>query len=63
MLESLAGDFSNIVISDRCNAYRCFNSVHRQICWAHLKRDFTRLSEKSDKIIARIGAGLLACEV
>jgi transposase len=62
VLESLAGDFSNIVISDRCNAYSYFKSAHRQICWAHLKRDFTRLSEKSDKIIARIGAGLLACE-
>lgn len=27
-----------------------------------MKRDFTRLSEKGDKIISRIGAGLLTCE-
>jgi len=58
----LVGDYNNIVISDRHNAYNYFNSAHRQICWAHLKRDFTRLSEKEDKVIARIGAGLLACE-
>jgi len=62
ILNALVGDYNNIVISDRHNAYNYFNSAHRQICWAHLKRDFTRLSEKEDKVIARIGAGLLACE-
>lgn len=32
------------------------------MCWAHLKRDFTKLSEKENKIIARIGKNLLEGE-
>lgn len=58
-LRSLFGDFKNILISDRYAAYNIFESEQRQICWAHLKRDFTKLSEKKDKIIARIGKNLL----
>jgi transposase len=62
VLRSLMGDFKHILISDRYAAYNCFDSSQRQICWAHLKRDFTKLSEKDDKIIARIGKNLLECE-
>jgi transposase len=62
VLKSLIGDFNNILISDRYAAYNYFDSSHRQICWAHLKRDFTRLSEKEDKVVARIGKNLLICE-
>ncbi|CAN5336693.1 hypothetical protein BH10PSE19_BH10PSE19_12740 [soil metagenome] len=50
------------MISDRYAVYNLFDSHPRQICWAHLKRDFTKLSEKSDKTIARIGKHLLICE-
>ncbi len=53
MLRSLFGDFENIIISDRYAAYNYFDSCQRQVCWAHLKRDFTRLSEKWDKVVAR----------
>jgi len=62
ILKSLMGDYRYIVISDRYSAYRYFDSDKRQICWAHLKRDFTRLSEKDDKLCARIGKNLLECE-
>lgn len=62
VLCAMVGDFKNIVVSDRYAAYNLFDSSQRQICWAHLKRDFTKLSEKDDKIIARLGKGLLACE-
>lgn len=62
VLRSLVSDFNNIMISDRYAAYNIFNSSKRQLCWAHLKRDFTKLSEKSDKIIARIGKRLLECQ-
>lgn len=62
-LQSLAGDFENIVISDRYAAYNHFESSKRQICWAHLKRDFTRLSEKDNQVVSRIGKNLLACQV
>jgi len=62
VLKALIGDFNNILVSDRYAAYNHFDSSHRQICWAHLKRDFTRLSEKEDKVVARIGKNLLMCE-
>lgn len=58
-LRSLFGDFKNILISDRYSAYNIFESNQRQICWAHLKRDFTKLSEKENKVVARIGKNLL----
>jgi transposase len=48
--------------SVKVNAYNYFDSDKRQICWAHLKRDFTRLSEKDDKICSRIEKSLLQCE-
>ena len=59
VLRSIMGDFRNIIISDRYAAYNCFDSDRRQLCWAHIKRDFTRVSEKDDKIISRIGKQLL----
>ncbi|MBP9722360.1 MAG: IS66 family transposase [Gammaproteobacteria bacterium] len=62
VLKSLLGDFKNIVISDRYAAYNYFDSSSRQMCWAHLKRDFTKLSEKDNKIVSRIGKNLLSSE-
>jgi transposase len=62
VLRAMMGDFKNILISDRYAAYNIFESDKRQICWAHLKRDFTRLSEKEDNVIRRIGNQLLAYE-
>lgn len=62
VLRQMMGDFKHILISDRYAAYNVFESDKRQICWAHLKRDFTKLSEKDDKIIARIGKHLLESE-
>jgi transposase len=58
-MKSLIGDYRNIVISDRYSVYDYFDSENRQLCWAHLKRDFARLAEKDDKIISRIGRDLL----
>ncbi|KTD37258.1 IS66 family transposase [Legionella oakridgensis] len=56
---ALMGDFNNIVTSDRYAAYNYFESDKRQTCWAHLKRDFTKLSEKKEVVVARIGKELL----
>jgi transposase len=58
-LNKFMGSFKGIVISDRYSAYNIFGSSRRQLCWAHLKRDFTRISEKSDGVAARIGHELL----
>jgi transposase len=62
IIHRLMEGYENIIISDRYAAYNYFNSSKRQICWAHLKRDFTKLSEKPDKMIARIGKNLLRCQ-
>ena len=39
--------FSGILISDRHSGYTWVNLIQRQLCWAHLKRDFIRISERS----------------
>lgn len=61
-LKSLIGDYRYIVTSDRYAIYNYFDSDKRQLCWSHLKRDFTRLSEKEDKVCSRIGKNLLESE-
>lgn len=62
VIAQLMEDYNGIVISDRYAGYNHFPSCQRQICWAHLKRDFTRISEKSDAVIARLGKNLLECK-
>lgn len=62
VLRALMGESKAIIISDRYAAYNLFNSARRQLCWAHLKRDFTRLSERRDPIVRRIGLNLLKYE-
>jgi len=42
----LGEDFNGILGSDRWNAYNWFNILQRQICWAHLKRDFQALVDR-----------------
>jgi transposase len=42
--KKLLGAFSGTLTSDRWNGYNSFEGK-RQLCWAHLKRDFQALSE------------------
>lgn len=42
----LGEDFPGIVISDRYTAYLWLGTLRRQICWAHLKRDFQGLVDR-----------------
>jgi hypothetical protein len=39
--------FPGIVTSDRYSAYRWTEVSRWQVCWAHLKRDFTAMAERS----------------
>lgn len=39
----LGADFAGYLISDRCTAYTWVPAERRQVCWAHLKRDFQGL--------------------
>lgn len=48
-----------VVISDRYGAYNWLPLWARQICWAHLDRDFLALSQSTNAIAQRIGAALL----
>jgi transposase len=45
----LLGRFSGILNSDRWNGYNIYNHI-RQICWAHLKRDFKSISEAKGQL-------------
>ena len=62
VLRNFLGCFKQIVISDRYAAYNIFGPDRRQLCWAHLKRDFTRLAEKKERPLARLGKALLIQE-
>ena len=44
----LGDDYSGIVGSDRFSGYGWIDPSHRQLCWAHLKRDFQALVERGD---------------
>lgn len=51
---------SGITVSDRYGAYSWIEAEHRQLCWAHLIRDFRRIEESGGKA-ARVGKRLLEC--
>lgn len=40
------GDFEGIIISDRFSAYSHLSPEERQLCWAHLIRDFRKLVDR-----------------
>lgn len=55
--EALLGkDYLGIVGSDRYGAYNWINPTRRQVCWAHLKRDFQALLERGgeSQVIGRM---------
>jgi nucleotide-binding universal stress UspA family protein len=55
----LGENFGGILNSDRYNAYNWVDVGQRQLCWAHLKREFTKISERSG-ISRQLGRDLLA---
>jgi len=55
--QKLLGTFCGILHVDRWSGYNGFTGL-RQLCWAHLKRDFQALSEAKGKM-GRIGRELL----
>jgi len=54
----LGEQFGGIVGSDRYSAYNWLEVDHRQICWAHLRRDFQSFIERGEES-RRIGQALL----
>jgi len=55
-------DYQGMAITDRYAAYSFLSPSQRQYCWAHLKRDFVRISEKLDPKEAYIGECLLQAQ-
>jgi len=57
-IELLGSTFGGIVVSDRFSAYNHLPIQQRQLCWAHLIRDLTAISERPGAS-AEFGAELL----
>ena len=53
--------FPGIVVSDRHAAYNWLELTQRQVCWAHLKRDFTQIAERTG-VSGDLGKALLEQE-
>ena len=45
----LGETFSGILVSDRWHSYNWIDVSRRQFCWAHLERDFTKISERGGR--------------
>jgi transposase len=55
----LGKNFRGILCSDRYSAYQWVSNERRQICWAHMERDFRKISERTGSS-GIIGAELLS---
>ena len=58
-VELLGKNFGGILNCDRYGAYNWLDVCHKQLCWAHLKREFTKISERSG-VAGQLGRALLA---
>lgn len=60
--KALIGEtYEGIVTADRYSAYNWIELAHRQVCWAHLKRDLTAMAERTGAS-QEIGEALLRRE-
>jgi hypothetical protein len=50
--KELLGSFAGILVSDRWSAYSFIDAARRQLCWAHLLRDFEWIAEFGAKATA-----------
>jgi transposase len=53
--KSVFGKDDSVIVTDRYAAYNYFNSQMRQICWAHLLRDFERFANSLNIGIKDLG--------
>lgn len=58
VVKNVFPEFDGIVVSDRYGAYNYFDSDQRQICWAHLLRNFEKFENSSFPSIKKIGIKL-----
>ncbi|WP_425442907.1 IS66 family transposase [Stigmatella aurantiaca] len=55
----LGEDFQGVAITDRFVGYSWVNTAQRQVCWAHLARDFQALSQ-GEGLAGLVGQALVA---
>lgn len=55
--ELLGEQYAGLLVSDRWSGYRWVDLARRQLCWAHLIRDFQKLADSRGKAVA-IGKAL-----
>jgi transposase len=56
--KQLLGNFRGALITDRWSAYQAWPLARRQLCWAHLLRDFNFIAQ-SKGTAGQVGRGLL----
>ncbi len=61
--QTMVGDVvdNRIIVSDRYSAYKWIWDANRQVCWAHLDRDFLLMSQAKEELAKETGQGLLGC--
>lgn len=59
----LGASLKGILCSDRWSVYGCWEAARRQVCWAHLKRDFQKLVDRGGAARQYGQAGLAAVGV
>lgn len=57
--ELVGEDYTGRIVSDRWSGYTWVSPRRRQLCWAHLKRDFQKIAEAGGELAA-IGEALQA---
>jgi len=57
--KALLGEFAGSLVTDRWSGYGWYPLARRQVCWAHLIRDFQKIAERGGAS-QPIGEGLLA---
>ena len=57
--ELLGEDFTGLLVSDRWSGYEWHDAGLRQICWAHLLRDFQGFIDRGAKEEAQVGEALV----
>jgi transposase len=53
LLELLGKDYDKIITSDRWSAYKPVPLSRRQLCWAHLRRDFQAMVDRGQQELGR----------
>jgi transposase len=56
----LGPDYQGLSTTDRYPVYNVLDLSRRQICWAHLKRNFERFAKSATEAVAELGAAFLA---